>query len=324
MNLATVEVIEEIRPHSNADKLELARVRNFWCIVQKETFREGDKVIYVRPDSQLPADREWAAPFLRYTKRGRLRAVRLRGEWSEGLILSCDQGLEQYEDVTDTYGVTKYEAPVKFTPENARGGLPFDMPRTDEERWQNLRNLDELIGQEVVVTLKIDGQSFTAYTNVVDGERVEGICSRSLDLRIGDGFDSNWHAAERKYNILKKMEDRIPDSWNCVAIRGEIYGHGIQSLEHNPHSKVPLDFAMYSVWDMWQRRYSDWDTVEWLSKELGIPHVPVLERTTLTRELIEKYDSQLTEVNGQPFEGVVVKGKGFSFKIINKHYDSNK
>jgi hypothetical protein len=64
--------------------------------------------------------------------------------------------------------------------------------------------------------------------------------------------------------------------------------------------------------------------VEWYAKIVEVPTVPVLERTVLTRELINKYDHELETIDGKPFEGVVVKGKDFSFKIINKHYDAKK
>jgi len=37
-----------------------------------------------------------------------------------------------------------------------------------------------------------------------------------------------------------------------------------------------------------------------------------------------RYGDELEALNGQPFEGVVVKGQGFSFKVINKYYDSKK
>lgn len=65
-------------------------------------------------------------------------------------------------DVTELLGVTKYE-PALPANLQAKGGLPFNIPRTDEERWQNLRNLESLFGTPVDVTLKIDGQSGTYY-----------------------------------------------------------------------------------------------------------------------------------------------------------------
>ena len=58
---------------------------------------------------------------------------------------------------------------------------------------------------------------------------------------------------------------------------------------------------------------------------MGLPTVPLLERDVpLTRELIAKYTEGLTEVNGQPFEGVVINWASGSCKAINKHYDAKK
>ena len=65
--------------------------------------------------------------------------------------------------------------------------------------------------------------------------------------------------------------------------------------------------------------------VESVCHELDLPYIPILEKDVpLTEVLIKKYDEDLVEINGQPFEGVVIKGKGFSFKVINKYYDSKK
>jgi len=58
--------------------------------------------------------------------------------------------------------------------------------------------------------------------------------------------------------------------------------------------------------------------------ELNLPCVPLFEEDViLTPELIKKYE-ETEHAYGFPFEGVVVTGNGFSFKIINLYYDSNK
>jgi hypothetical protein len=62
-----------------------------------------------------------------------------------------------------------------------------------------------------------------------------------------------------------------------------------------------------------------------IAGQLGLPTVDVVEKdVVLTKELIEKYSSGIKELNGKPFEGVVVQHSRGSFKIINKHYDSQK
>src|SRR5690606_20070649 len=117
----------------------------------------------------------------------------------------------------------KYEPPLPKDVQ-ARRLLPHNIPRTDEERWQNLRNLDSLYGETVDVTLKIDGSSFTAYVKLnEDGTVDKGICSRSLDLKINDGFTNRWLEAERKYNLLEKLENYCRKHGVSLAVRGEVY-----------------------------------------------------------------------------------------------------
>jgi len=155
-----------------------------------------------------------------------------------------------------------------------------------------------------------------------------GITSRSLDLRMGEGFNSSWHEAERKYNVLDKLTEYCMKHNVCLALRGEVYGPGIQAFEGNPHAKMERDVAFFSVYDINKREYVAPDgehSLHNVCSELGLPTVPLVERSAvLTPELIQKYDNQLETLFGVPFEGVVVRGKDFHFKIINKHYDMRK
>ena len=64
--LATVSVIQDIRPIEGKDRIVLARVENYDSIIQKDGFIVGDKVIYVYYDAVLPVRPEFE--FLR--KRG--------------------------------------------------------------------------------------------------------------------------------------------------------------------------------------------------------------------------------------------------------------
>lgn len=356
-NLATVEKIEEVKNHPNADRLDLVRVLNFWAIVPRNKYEAGDLCVYIQPDSVLPSDREWAATFLPFTKKGRVRAVRLRGEWSEGIVVDIDLPVKEGYTIPEAWaaliedgeglsvdrwlGITKHEPPeFKHGLKEVKGYLPFDIPKTDENNWRKLR-LEPFLGQPVDVTLKIDGQSFTAYCvyDEIAGDCDLGICSRSLDLKIQqpedsveelvEEYNSNWHRAERKYHVLDKLAYYCRMTNTSLALRGEVYGPGIQNFKHNPHSlHNELDVAFFSVWNIDEKRYegpNDKHYYEKVCQELGLPTVPMLEKQVpLTYELLEKYDSQVTEVNGFPFEGVVIKGDDFHCKVINKFYDSEK
>ncbi len=94
--LATVRKIAEIKPHNNADALELAVVDGWQCVVKKGDFNAGDLVIYFEVDSVLPV-----LPVYEFLRKGcyvkkdwltkgegfRLKTIKLRGEKSQGLVL---------------------------------------------------------------------------------------------------------------------------------------------------------------------------------------------------------------------------------------------
>jgi len=144
MKLASIELISEIKPHPNADKLELAKVLGYTCIVEKGKYKMGDAVVLIQPDTVLP-DKPWAEMF---KKRGnRVKAMKLRGVYSFGIVMSPYDIMDAFffadqfgnysdnigKEVSDLIGVTKYEAPQPQQLD-AKDPLPFGLNKTDEER----------------------------------------------------------------------------------------------------------------------------------------------------------------------------------------------
>lgn len=56
MSSLIVEVceIKEVIPHPNADRLDIATVKGWNCIVQKDSYRVGNWCVFFPPDSILP------------------------------------------------------------------------------------------------------------------------------------------------------------------------------------------------------------------------------------------------------------------------------
>jgi len=126
--------IAEILPHTNADKLEIVRTLGYQTIVKKGEFKVGDLAIFVQPDSVVPEIQQFSwlwgdaiGPIP--VRRRRIKAKKLRGEWSEGLLLPItDFGLyesdseypstrsdrmitKEGEDVSERLGITHYAPP---------------------------------------------------------------------------------------------------------------------------------------------------------------------------------------------------------------------
>ena len=194
--LATIEIIKELRPIENADKIEVAIVKGWECVVKKGEFKVGDKIIYVEVDSVMPDKPEYE--FLR-DRKFRVRTIKLRGQISQGLVLpisTLPQNSSYFSighDVTELIGITKYLSPSErdeitqqerniandknrlrkfmmkyswfrrlFLSKKQKSGFPYWVAKTDEERIQNIPHvLQQFADKEVYVTEKIDYQSVT-------------------------------------------------------------------------------------------------------------------------------------------------------------------
>lgn len=206
-NLATIEKISEILPHSNADKLLIAKVRGYNIIVPKDKYSVGDVVVLIHPDSILPSA-PWAETFKKYAPK-RIRAIKIRGEFSFGIIVSPNEVFtdffieDQFGDFTCSIGkevghligVVKYEAPQPQEL-NAKGNLPHGIFKTDEDRVQSLKYVP--IGETSDITLKIDG--------CLDGSTVvETNCGQISMKEIFDGQMT--FLKVKSYNEHSKKEE---------------------------------------------------------------------------------------------------------------------
>jgi len=321
INLAVIEKISEILPHGNADALELAKILNYVCIVKKGEYKAGQKVVFIFPDSVLP-DAPWAEFYKK--KSNRVKSIKLRGVWSKGIVESLGNlGLPDNAegDVTEFLKITKYEVPE---PQNlqAKGGLPFGLPITDEINWEKLDSVP--YGKVVDVTLKRDGKSWTAYAiKDHDNNWHTGICGRRLEYKLDCPNDYT-----KFQDCLPKLLEYAQRLGHSLVIRGEICGAGVQSNKNNPHSQREKNVSLFSVYlpDQFSYAYKSHPLYyPNVAKELGMAICEFVEQdVVLTPELINKYAEQLTQINEKPFEGVVIKGKDFSFKVINNDYDSKK
>jgi RNA ligase (TIGR02306 family) len=335
--LATIRVIDDLRPIEGADRIELAIVDGWQVVVQKG-YNIGDKVIYAEIDSWIPTK---IAPFLsrggspkvfRGLEGNRLKTIKLKGVVSQGLILPIKETLElDYEvpdcfvpevgaDVTGLLGIIKYEKEIPAgLAGTARGNFPNFVPKTNQERiqnsWKYLR--DDDFAQEWMVTEKLDGSSMTVYLK--DG--VFGVCSRNIDLKE-DETNSFWKAA-RKYDLEAKLRAFFDETGCQIALQGELVGPGIQS---NPYHLKEQEFYVFNVYDIDAQGYLDAENTTWLVEEkLLLPLVPVVGIVTLPvylESILSVAEGQSQLNNGVDREGLVFHRKDGrnSFKAISNKW----
>ena len=326
MKDATIEIISEVKAHPNADRLDLVKILGFQCVTERGLYKEGDRIVYIRPDSVLPLE-GWTEGYRKYSPN-RIKAAKLRGEWSEGIVVPIEilpynlEGFGIGDDVGEKIGVHHWDPPL---PQDlkAKGFLPFGIPKTDEERFENIES--ELpFGEEVDLTLKVDGQSCSFYYNIETDEF--GVLGRNLELKL-DSVNPYTEHVDR-YNIKNKLVDFCKKVGKSLVIRGESYGAGIQGSGNNPHSQMKKGWVMFSVWDIKDRKYYRKGEDLYFPNvafSMGLPMVDIVESgVILTPDLIQKYSKGIDKIDDKPFEGVVVNHSSGTFKIINKTYDSKK
>lgn len=318
--LATVRTVLDVQPIPGADAIECVTVDGWKVVAKKGEFAIGELATYFEIDSWIP---EHIAPFLRKDKReyngvpgARLRTVKLRGQISQGLLLPAPEAANDGDDLTETMGIQKYEPPVPAQLSGlARGNFPSFIPKTDQERIQNLRgDLAKwaAAGMTWEVTEKLDGSSMTAYLF----QGVFGVCSRNLDLQESES-NSFWRTAKED-----RLEEILRASGRNLALQGELIGPGIQG---NPYALTTLQFRLFDIYDIDAGRYMTVRERQEFSCEHAINHVPTIDIQDLKGATI---DALLTYAEGKSVlhpverEGVVFKcaSSEASFKAISNKF----
>ena len=346
--LATIRKIDAIKPIEGADAIELAVLGGWQTVIKKGEYQVGDLAVYLEIDSWVPTE---LAPFLSKGKEPRefngvkgerLRTMKLRGALSQGLLLKgiiCPTGLmvkqhdsvmqhifQEGDDVTEFLGIQKWERPVPAQlAGQVRGNFPTLIPKTDQERAQNL--VKEIIaaneaGTKFEITEKLEGSSMTCY--LIDGEF--GVCSRNLDLKR-DENNSFWATAIAE-DIEAKMRavSESAVNWN-FAIQGELIGPGIQG---NIYGMTTCEFRVFDVYDITDGEYLFPFNRRNLIERMGLKHVPIIAHDASLYDTLGitdipgllKFAEGKSALFDTQREGVVFKevNGGMTFKTISNAY----
>lgn len=357
--LATIRKIQEVKPIEGADLIEAVRVDNWWIISKKGQHPVGSLAVYCEIDSFVPTS---VAPFLtkaghfpkeyQGVQGERLKTIKLKGQVSQGLLLDASVlgdglinffnesnrwafGIIDYDsdtykefifegdDVTERLGIIKWEPPQEFMAANAKGTFPSFIPKTDQERIQNLKQseIKSFIdnGVEFERTEKIDGSSMTVF--IKDG--VVGVCSRNLELKE-DENNTFWKTAHSSGAVAGVTAISQLGVHPEIAIQGELIGPGIQG---NAYGLAGHEFHVYDIYDISNQVYFLPEYVESLCRSVGLNHVPVLQSFTWDSEdtvsgLLEDAEG-VSKLHNTPREGVVYKSKthpDVSFKVVSNQW----
>jgi RNA ligase (TIGR02306 family) len=330
-----------IEDHSNADALELAVVGDYRAIVLKDQFITGDLAAYIPEGSIVP---DWLIERLGLTGRlagkdqNRVKAIKLRGVLSQGLIVPCvgeqsnfpdactfaiqnetqQMGVMAGDDVTEFLGVTKYEPviPSSMSGEvfNAFGyTLNFDI--------ENIKKFPDVIedGEEVSITEKIHG-TWTCFGYHPDVGQIitsKGFSGRGLAFKLTEENDNNTYiralrattTEDESGNTILDLAVREFSDGTGIYLLGETFGQSIQDLTYGQTAPT---FRLFDVFigTPGEGRYLNPDEVEEVAKVIGVETVPILFRGPFDRETVDKLTNGKEAVSGTEAnirEGVVIR-----------------
>lgn len=348
MTKAIVEVIkiDNVNTHPNADALEIVNVGGYQIIVKKDGFKVGDLGLFISVDSIVPDEILEHYGIAQYVRKNRIKTIKLRGSYSQGLLLPLTYPPIANAKIGEDYGeklnIVKYQPPMK----SFRGGSGQMRKRpwpTSNLRHYDIESLQHpkyhhlfKEGDDVQITEKIHGQHMITLITQ-DGKM--HVCSRRVNLmhptevdapwyvhlfkrvvnfilrrkpntmKPVDGDNKNWEAAI-KQDLEHKMDVLMCDlDTDSIAIRGEIYGPKCQPLLYGRTEPEFIVFDIESPIGVYMLP----DRTEELCERVDLRHVPVLYKGPFNMKMVEEMaenDSKLAEENGekkQLSEGVVVR-----------------
>lgn len=217
--------VVEVKEHPNADKLDVLKVGEYQMVSGKGNYKTGDIVVIIPEKSILPAGPLYNEyeKYLSGSNKDRVKAIRLRGEFSEAVTWPVERlpeivqvsdpnealsSLEAVmdaavgEDISNELGIVKYEAPVPY---NMRGEVePYPGRARFHDVYQLASYRDEL--DQVIVTEKIHGSQLNY---IVDSDGTEHVSSKGLlkkGLQIKESEKNVYWQAVRNSDLKSVVE----------------------------------------------------------------------------------------------------------------------
>lgn len=349
--------INEIKPIEGADNIEQGVIGGWNCIIKKGEYKVDDLVVVATTDAVIPqelSDKMNVTNYLR--KGGRVRTVKLRGVYSECLIIPITyvQGVKRVEgaDVMEMLGIFKYEPPavqiqlasgrkLKYH-QNPNFGIYYKFP--------NLKNVQGMFTEDdgVEISRKIHGTNarygivkkkklstwdkvkkfFRLADKYIDYEYVYGSHNVEKGSDSQGFYDTDvWRTVADKYNIRERLWEIFrasKDLYNIeegIVIYGEIYGPGIQ--KNFDYGLKELEYVGFDVTINGEYCYTTRSFT--IHSLMGLKYVPVLHVGAWSQEIQDSFVfNNFIEGTKVPHEGIVIKALDGSrqkvAKVINPDY----
>lgn len=298
---AFVVRLPSFEKHPNADSLSLVRIFDgFVVCINHNQWTEGQLAVYIQPDSLVDVSR----PEFEFLARPdgqnpvRITVKRLRGVYSQGLLIPAPAGVNEGDDVAELLNISHYEPPMEGgTSGNEHRGPPTfgSVPKYDVDTFRKYARIFR-DGEIVNVTEKLHGGN----CRMVFCDEEIYIGGRTVWMKEYPPT-VYWQAFRENPNLEKFLIEN-PNLMLC----GEVYGKVQKGFNYD----APAGTVKFRVFDIRKQDYSfmDVDLVIELMSKYDIPMVPQLGNIPYSKEAIEALADGHSLLGNAPCrEGVVVK-----------------
>lgn len=294
---AVIVQIGKLEPHNNADNLAIVVIDGYQVVVRKDTFSKGDLAVYIQPDSIVPQTEPFKfiwEPYLDNSdlagpdsltpdKRRRITVKKLRGQWSEGLLMPVSDFPELYtgphltepstycqygigSDVSGVLGIKHYDPdymPVMVKGQSTNGPqVKRRLPKTIKGWFffilhklglrRDPHNFSENVSFRVptydVKSLKNYPNSFTPDDEVIVTEKIHGSNARYLylDGKMYAGSRNLWKTEDSKCKWRQALVD-VPEITDfCKANPGSVlYGEIVPTQSGFTYGAEPNEVRFF-------------------------------------------------------------------------------
>jgi len=340
--------VTEIKAIEGADNIELAVVGGWNAITKKGAQTVGELVVVATTDALIPASISDSIGVTNYLRKGgRVRTVKLRGVYSECLIIPLNDlpqmkekhasGIGYFwnegEDLMEKLGIFKYEPPVRQIQltsgrkvkykDNPNFGIYYKFP--------NLKNVAGMFTENdlVEITRKIHGTN--ARYGIVKKNKI------SIWDKVKRFFGNEWVEYEYVYgshNVEKGSDSQgfyDTDVWANIANKFEIkkklwalakkygtedigegiilYGeiYGAGIQKNYDYGLTEIDFNGFDV-KIDGEYQTTFNAWKIIDSWLGLSYVPLLYYGEWSQEIQDKYTfKNYIDDSKVPHEGIVIK-----------------
>ncbi len=288
--ICCVVKLGKIETLPNSDFLEITTVMNEYpVILKKGQYKEGQLVSFLSYDTVVP-DTElfhFLAPRPKFDTDGNIikptppvgsvpeknrtiKAKKIMGTYSEGLIIDAPVGFQEGQSVIEYYGLKKREyeeeLPDKGSNNNESPPKTFKLDKYDLHSLAKYGYAFE-DGENVLIFEKIEGENLC----MIYAEDKLWVRSRNYWKR--NEADSHWWEIANRENVEEKLK-KYPN----LACYFELYG-AIKSFKYDceiVNNKIQRKARIFDIFDIKQNKFLNWSDVEIIAKDCNFETVPLL------------------------------------------------